>query len=140
MATSRPSDSTSEQDRVHARSINTCGFPGIKPKNGWTGHSRILGELLVVLISVSACWARTGNDSRQEAAYYVAAYAPHYNVPVEFVRAVVELQNLAPLRILSSKSHDRTCHHSDELFVGACNVATVETYGLAQLDRFGLGA
>lgn len=30
---------------------------------------------LFVLISVCACWARTGSDSRQEAEYYVAAYA-----------------------------------------------------------------
>jgi soluble lytic murein transglycosylase-like protein len=46
-----------------------------------------------VLISVCACWARTDRDSRQEAEYYVAAYAWHYNVPVEFVRAVVEQES-----------------------------------------------
>ena len=51
------------------------------------------GGLLFVLISVCACWARTGNNSRQEAEYYVAAYARHYNVPVEFVRAVVEQES-----------------------------------------------
>lgn len=49
--------------------------------------------LLFFLVSVSACWATTGNDSRQEAEYYVAAYARHYNVPVEFVRAVVEQES-----------------------------------------------
>lgn len=48
---------------------------------------------LVFLISVCACWARTGNNSRQEAEYYIAAYARHYNVPVEFVRAVVEQES-----------------------------------------------
>lgn len=49
----------------------------------------------VFLCLISACvsWARTGNDSRQEAEYYVAAYARHYNVPVEFVRAVVEQES-----------------------------------------------
>jgi hypothetical protein len=35
--------------------------------------------VLLCLISACACWARTGNDSRQEAEYYVAAYARHYN-------------------------------------------------------------
>lgn len=49
--------------------------------------------LALVLISVCPCWAGTGNDSRQEADYYVAAYAQHYNVPVEFVRAVVEQES-----------------------------------------------
>jgi soluble lytic murein transglycosylase-like protein len=52
-----------------------------------------LGGLLFVLISTYACWAETGNDSRQEAEYYVAVYARHYNVPVEFVRAVVEQES-----------------------------------------------
>src|SRR6478672_6801383 len=51
------------------------------------------GGLLFVLISVGACWARTGNDSRQEAEYYVAAYAQYYHVPVEFVRALVEQES-----------------------------------------------
>lgn len=50
-------------------------------------------RVLLVLISVCPCWARTGNKSRQEAEYYVAAYAQHYNVPVEFVRAVVEQES-----------------------------------------------
>lgn len=49
--------------------------------------------LLFVLISACACWARTGNDSRQEAEYYVASYARQYNVPVDFVRAVVEQES-----------------------------------------------
>jgi soluble lytic murein transglycosylase len=51
------------------------------------------GGLLLVLISVCASWARTGSDSRQEAEYYVAAYARHYKVPVEFVRAVIEQES-----------------------------------------------
>ncbi|MBZ5494696.1 MAG: lytic transglycosylase domain-containing protein [Acidobacteriia bacterium] len=34
-----------------------------------------------------------GNASRQEAEYYVAAYAKHYGVPVEFVRALVEQES-----------------------------------------------
>jgi len=49
--------------------------------------------LLLVLMLVGSCCARTGSDSRQEAEYYVAAYARHYHVPVEFVRAVVEQES-----------------------------------------------
>src|SRR5260370_11096521 len=49
--------------------------------------------LLLFLVSVCSCWAATGNQSRQEAEYYVAAYARHYGVPVEFVRAVVEQES-----------------------------------------------
>jgi hypothetical protein len=49
--------------------------------------------LFFLLVSACACSARTGNESRQEAEYYVAAYARHYNVPVEFVRAVVEQES-----------------------------------------------
>jgi soluble lytic murein transglycosylase-like protein len=49
--------------------------------------------LLLILISGCPCWAGTGNQSRQEAEYYVAVYARHYGVPVEFVRAVVEQES-----------------------------------------------
>ncbi len=49
--------------------------------------------VLFVLVSACSCWASTGNDSRQEAEYYVATYARHYNVPVDFVRAVVEQES-----------------------------------------------
>lgn len=49
--------------------------------------------LLLVLISVSAGGAKADPGSRQEAEYYVAAYAQHYHVPVEFVRAVVEQES-----------------------------------------------
>jgi soluble lytic murein transglycosylase-like protein len=37
--------------------------------------------------------ARTTQDSRKEAEYYVAAYARHYGVPVDFVRAVIEQES-----------------------------------------------
>jgi soluble lytic murein transglycosylase-like protein len=50
------------------------------------------GFVLALLFSFS-CWASTGDRSRQEAEYYVAAYARHYGVPVEFVRAVVEQES-----------------------------------------------
>jgi soluble lytic murein transglycosylase-like protein len=51
------------------------------------------GVVLFFLVSVSACWAKTDPDYRQEAEYYVAAYAQHYHVPVEFVRALVEQES-----------------------------------------------
>jgi soluble lytic murein transglycosylase-like protein len=50
-------------------------------------------RLLLVLISACSCWAMSGNETRREAEYYVAAYAEHYNVPVELVRAVVEQES-----------------------------------------------
>lgn len=49
--------------------------------------------LLLSLFFACECWAGSGNASRQEAEYYVAAYAHHYGVPVEFVRALVEQES-----------------------------------------------
>jgi soluble lytic murein transglycosylase-like protein len=49
--------------------------------------------LLLTLLFALPCWAATRNASRQEAEYYVAAYAQHYGVPVEFVRALVEQES-----------------------------------------------
>lgn len=45
--------------------------------------------LFLTLISISSCWASNRDESKQEAEYYVAQYARHYNLPLEFVRAVV---------------------------------------------------
>jgi len=50
------------------------------------------GFLLSLLFSFS-CWASAGDRSRQEAEYYVAAYAQHYRVPVDFVRALIEQES-----------------------------------------------
>ena len=52
-----------------------------------------MGSLLLNLFFAYSCWAGAGNTSRQEAEYYVAAYARHYGVPVEFVRAVIEQES-----------------------------------------------
>jgi soluble lytic murein transglycosylase-like protein len=49
-------------------------------------------SLLMVLFFACHCWGGTGN-ARQEAEYYVDAYARHYGVPVEFVRALVEQES-----------------------------------------------
>lgn len=48
---------------------------------------------LFILFALCRCCAITGRPDRQEAEYYVAAYAQHYSVPVEFVRAVVEVES-----------------------------------------------
>ena len=52
-----------------------------------------LTALVLWLISPAVCWAENRGEQRREAEYYVAAYAKHYNVPVEFVRAVVEKES-----------------------------------------------
>ena len=49
-------------------------------------------SLLMVLFFTCQCWGGTGN-ARQEAEYYVASYARHYGVPVEFVRALVDQES-----------------------------------------------
>jgi len=49
--------------------------------------------IVLCLASVLACGATTGEEQRREAEYYLAAYAQHYDVPVEFVRAVVEQES-----------------------------------------------
>ena len=49
--------------------------------------------LFLYLLSAPFCYAGMGDDQKREAEYYVTAYAHHYNVPVEFVRAVVEQES-----------------------------------------------
>jgi soluble lytic murein transglycosylase-like protein len=51
------------------------------------------GTFLLCLLSAHLCYAEGGDAQRREAEYYVVAYAQHYNVPVEFVRAVVEQES-----------------------------------------------
>lgn len=53
---------------------------------------KVLKWLLIPVLATS-CWAASGYRDRQEAEYYVAAYAQHYGVPVEFVRALVEQES-----------------------------------------------
>jgi soluble lytic murein transglycosylase-like protein len=50
-------------------------------------------SLLLTVFFACQCWAGTGDGSRQEAEYYVAAYAQHYGVPVDFVRALIEQES-----------------------------------------------
>ncbi len=49
--------------------------------------------LFLILISACRLWAKVSSESRREAEYYVIAYARHYNVPVEFVAAIVEQES-----------------------------------------------
>ena len=49
--------------------------------------------LFLILLSSCTCAASGADQSRQEADYYVAAYACHYHVPVEFVRAIIEQES-----------------------------------------------
>jgi soluble lytic murein transglycosylase-like protein len=44
---------------------------------------------MLVLFSSCCGWSRSVQASRQEAEYYVTAYALHYRVPLDFVRALI---------------------------------------------------
>jgi soluble lytic murein transglycosylase-like protein len=60
-------------------------------------------SLLLFLVAAQFCCAGQSEGRRREAEYYVAAYARHYNVPVEFVRAVVEQESGWQRCLVSSK-------------------------------------
>jgi soluble lytic murein transglycosylase-like protein len=49
--------------------------------------------LFLCLFASHLCCVGQTAEQQREAEYYVAAYARHYNVPVEFVRAVVEQES-----------------------------------------------
>ena len=44
---------------------------------------------ILVLLVCATCPALPSTTAKQEAEYYAAAYAKHYRLPVEFVRAVI---------------------------------------------------
>jgi soluble lytic murein transglycosylase-like protein len=44
---------------------------------------------MLALFSCCGAWSRSVQASRQEAEYYATAYALHYRVPVDFVRALI---------------------------------------------------
>jgi soluble lytic murein transglycosylase-like protein len=47
------------------------------------------GFLLISLLLAGSCLAQSCPVSRLESEYYAAAYAKHYGLPLEFVRAVI---------------------------------------------------
>jgi len=50
--------------------------------------------LIIVLSAISGCWAQSGRQKmRNEAEYYVGAYAKHYRVPIALARAIVERES-----------------------------------------------
>ena len=49
--------------------------------------------VLLILFSACSCVAGSGDQSRREAEYYVAAYAVHYSGPIEFVRAIIDRES-----------------------------------------------
>ncbi len=59
--------------------------------------------LLLIFLSTWPCVAQTCRDSRTEAEYYAAAYAEHYGLPVEFVRAVIEQESGWHACVVSAK-------------------------------------
>jgi soluble lytic murein transglycosylase-like protein len=48
--------------------------------------------LLMLFVSIP-CLADAGLESRKQAEYYAAAYAKHYGIPLEFIRAVIEQES-----------------------------------------------
>lgn len=50
--------------------------------------------LVQALCAIPICWAQSPKpEARLEAEYYVVAYAQHYRVPVELVRALVDRES-----------------------------------------------
>lgn len=49
--------------------------------------------LLLVFVFGLPCLAQSCQESRRQAEYYAAAYAKHYGLPIEFVRAVIERES-----------------------------------------------
>jgi soluble lytic murein transglycosylase-like protein len=47
----------------------------------------------LILILLSGCYAQSASASRAAAEYYLAAYARHYGVPLDFARAIVEQES-----------------------------------------------
>src|SRR6185437_15793381 len=63
---------------------------------------KVLNWLLIFLLAIP-CWAAPGYEHRQEEEYYVTAYAQHYGVPLEFVRALIEQESAWQRCAISSK-------------------------------------
>lgn len=80
---------------------------------------------LLLVICAATSWAQTCTaPKRQEAEYYVAAYAHHYRVPVPLVRAVVERE-----------SNWRPCAISPKGAVGLMQLMPITAQHLRVSDR-----
>jgi len=49
--------------------------------------------IFLIIYSSSICYSQSGANNRDAAEYYLAAYANHYGVPLDFARAVVEQES-----------------------------------------------
>ena len=58
-------------------------------RSGSAGGCMKIACFMLVLFSSCSAWSRSVQASRQEAEYYVTAYALHYRVPIDFVRALI---------------------------------------------------
>jgi len=83
-----------------------------------------IARLTLMLFASCSCWAGTAQDSRKEAEYYVAVYALHYRVPVDFVRALIE-----------QESNWQWCAISPKGAVGLMQLTPATAAGLGVTDR-----
>ena len=59
--------------------------------------------LMVLLVSAASCAAQSCPVQRLEAEYYASAYAKHYGLPLDFVRAVIKQESGWQVCVVSSK-------------------------------------
>src|SRR5579883_102339 len=59
--------------------------------------------LTVLLVSAASCAAQSCPVQRLEAEYYASAYAKHYGLPIDFVRAVIKQESAWQVCVVSSK-------------------------------------
>jgi len=84
--------------------------------------------LVVLLCTASTCRAQSGGPTpRNEAEYYVAAYAKHYQVPIALVRSIVERE-----------SNWRPCAVSPKGAVGLMQLMPLTAKKLGVTDRCNL--
>lgn len=81
--------------------------------------------LVLVALMISVCQAQRGQSSvRLEAEYYVSAYAQHYRLPVELVRAIIR-----------QESDWRACAVSSKGAVGLMQLMPVTAMRLGVVNR-----
>jgi soluble lytic murein transglycosylase-like protein len=84
--------------------------------------------LIVVFCAALTCFAQSGvRTTRNEAEYYVAAYARHYQVPIALIRSIVERE-----------SNWRPCAVSSKGAVGLMQLMPATAHQLGVTDRCNL--